>query len=70
VFFALRDLNSPACTGVNYLLKTTNRPQRWGNPVRLSEDQLVRELASMKGWETDFPKAIMFLRRDMLKPYL
>jgi hypothetical protein len=41
-----------------------------GNPVRLSEDQLARELASMKGWETDFPKAIMFLTRDMLKPYL
>jgi len=41
-----------------------------GNPVRLSEDQLVRELASMKGWETDFPKAIMFLTRDTSKPYL
>jgi hypothetical protein len=71
VFFALRDLNSPAYTGVNYLLPKNNESsEEVGNFVRLSEDQLTRELASMKGWETDFPKAIIFLTRDMWKPYL
>jgi hypothetical protein len=71
VFFTFCDSTSPAYTGVNYLLPKNNESsEEVGNPVRLSEDQLVRELTSMKGWETDFPKAIIFLTRDMWKPYL
>jgi len=38
-----------------------------GNPVRLSED--LSEKADLNR-ETDFPKAIIFLTRDMLRPYL